>query len=110
MWDCGGCANGCVRHDFCDVGVTGREGAYKLLLGGRGGRNTVRGRAMSRTFSTREETLETIEKVILLYMDRAEPRERFGAMLDRLGFENAEAILLSDELTERKAEILSAPH
>ena len=102
----GGCANGCVRHDLCDVGFTGRENAYRLLLGGRGGRHMTKGRPVSREFSRREDLLQAAESALLLYIDRAEPKERFGAMLERLGFENAEALILSGELLERKAEIL----
>ena len=50
-----------------------------------------------------------VEKAILLYKDQGAPGERFYKLLERLGMEQAEALLLSDELLARKDEILSRP-
>ena len=47
-----------------------------------------------------------MEKAILLFRDQGKSGERFADTIARIGFENAEAQLLGDELLKRKAEIL----
>ena len=42
------------------------------------------------------------------YREQGKTGERFSDTIERLGFENVEAQLLSDEILERKEEILSA--
>lgn len=49
-----------------------------------------------------------IEKALLLYREQGKTGERFAATINRLGFENVEKQLLSDDLLERKQEILDA--
>ena len=49
-----------------------------------------------------------IEKAILLYREQGITGERFAATIERLGFDNVEQQLLSDEILERKQEILDA--
>ena len=47
-----------------------------------------------------------IEKTILLYKEQGKTGERLSQTIERLGFENVESQLLSNELLERKEEIL----
>ena len=47
-----------------------------------------------------------MEKCILLFRDQGLAGERFATTIERLGFENAEAQLLGNDLLERKQEIL----
>ena len=58
------------------------------------------------TVETEEEVLALVEKCILLFRDKGIAGERFADTLERIGFETAQAILLSDELLRRKEEIL----
>ena len=64
---------------------------------------------MTAVFPRKEEVFPVVEKAILLYKDQGAPGERFYKLLERLGMEQAEALLLSDELLARKDEILSRP-
>ena len=57
-------------------------------------------------FTSKEEALNVIEKAILLYREQGITGERFAATIERLGFDNVEQQLLSDEILERKQEIL----
>lgn len=59
-------------------------------------------------FTSKEEALNVIEKAILLYREQGITGERFAATIERLGFDNVEQQLLSDEILERKQEILDA--
>ena len=52
--------------------------------------------------------MDVIEKAILLYREQGKTGERFGATIERLGFENVEAQLLSNDILDRKQEILEA--
>ena len=61
---------------------------------------------LSKVFTDQEEVLSVIEKAILLFRDQGKSGERFADTIARIGFENAEAQLLGNELLERKAEIL----
>lgn len=100
---CGRCVGKC-RFDAIEDGVNG----YKIYIGGRWGKSVAQGRSLSKIFTSKEEALDVIEKAILLYREQGKTGERFAQTIDRLGFENVEAQLLSDDLLERKQEILDA--
>lgn len=100
---CGRCVGKC-RFGAIEDGVNG----YKIYVGGRWGKKVAQGRSLGKIFTSKEEALNVIEKAILLYREQGKTGERFAETIDRLGFENVEAQLLSDELLERKQEILEA--
>lgn len=99
---CGRCAGKC-RFDAMGEGISG----YKIYIGGRWGKKTAQGRALGKVFTSKEEALDVIEKAILLFREQGAAGERFATTIERLGFEKAERLLLSDELLRRKEEILS---
>ena len=81
---------------------------YKIYIGGRWGKKTAHGRALSKVFTDKEEALNVIEKAILLFREQGKTGERFAKTIERLGFENVEAQLLANGLLERKQQILDA--
>lgn len=101
--NCGRCVGKC-HFDAIEDGKVG----YKIYLGGRWGKRVGRGIPLSKIFSTKEEVMEVIEKAILLYREQGKTGERFGATIERLGFDNVEAQLLSNDILDRKQEILEA--
>lgn len=101
--NCGRCVGKC-RFDAIE---TGKQG-YKIYIGGRWGKKVAQGRTLSKIFLDKEEALNVIEKALLLYREQGKTGERFAQTIDRIGFENVEKQLLSDELLERKQEILDA--
>lgn len=101
--NCGRCIGKC-RFDAIEDGTYG----YKIYIGGRWGKKIARGRALSKIFTSKEEALDVIEKAILLFREQGETGERFARTIERLGFENVEKQLLSNDLLERKQEILDA--
>ena len=82
------------------------ETLYRIYIGGTWGKSTRMGTPLSRLV-TREEVLPILEKTMLWFKENGEPKERLGKALDRIGFERAEAEILSDEILSRKDEILA---
>lgn len=101
--NCGRCIGKC-RFDAIEGGQTG----YKIYIGGRWGKKVAQGRALTKIFTDKEEALNVIEKAILLFREQGKTGERFSQTVDRLGFENVEQMLLSDDILNRKQEILEA--
>ena len=101
--NCGRCVGTC-HFDALKDGIYG----YKIYIGGRWGKKIAQGRALSKVFTDKEEALNVIEKAILLFREQGKTGERFAKTIERLGFENVEAQLLSDDLLERKQQILDA--
>lgn len=101
--NCGRCVGKC-RFDAIESGTNG----YKIYIGGRWGKSIARGKTLSKVFTTKEEALSVIEKVILLYREKGKTGERFSQTIERLGFEEVEKELYSDDILERKQDILDA--
>lgn len=101
--NCGRCVGKC-HFDAIEDGKVG----YKIYIGGRWGKRIARGMTLNKVFTSKEEALDIIEKTILLYREQGKTGERLSQTIERLGFENVEAQLLSNDLLERKQEILDA--
>ena len=63
---------------------------------------------LNKVFTDREEVLAVVEKTILLFREQGQTGERFADTIARLGFENVQAQLLSDDLLARKTDNLTA--
>lgn len=99
--NCGRCIGKCPFH--CnDEGMNG----YKIYIGGRWGKRTAHGQMLNKIFTDKQEVLDTVEKAILLFRKEGIPGERFADTINRIGFQQAQAMLLGNELLEKKAEIL----
>lgn len=101
--NCGRCIGTC-HFDALEDGTYG----YKIYIGGRWGKKIAHGKALSKVFTDKEEAMQVIEKAILLFREQGKTGERFAKTIERLGFENVEAQLLSNDLLERKQQILDA--
>ena len=100
---CGRCLNKCPFGAFANS-VTG----YRVYIGGRWGKRVAQGRYLDKVFTDREEVLNVVEKAILLFREQGITGERFADTVARLGFENVQEQLLSDDLLSRKQENLTA--
>lgn len=81
---------------------------YRVYIGGRWGKKFAHGRYLDKVFTDKEEVLGVIEKAILLFREQGITGERFADTIARLGFENVQEQILSDEILSRKEENLSA--
>lgn len=51
--------------------------------------------------------MSVVEKAILLFREQGNAGERFADTVARIGFENAEEQLISDEILSRREQILA---
>ena len=98
----------CVTLAKCPFSAMTEEvTGYKVTLGGRWGKKVGQGTEMSKLFTSKEEVLDVVEKTMLFFKDQGNAGERLSETIDRVGFDKAEAMILSNELLERKEEILA---
>ena len=94
----------CIRK--CPFGVvTDGEQGYKVYIGGRWGKFSRQGSSIDRMFS-KEEVMDFIDKALLFYKKNGLTKERFGAMIDRIGFDTVYEALMKDDILAEKEEIL----
>ena len=98
---CGVCTGKCpfkaVAHDTVTM--------YKIYVGGTWGKRTRMGTALSRMVSE-EEILPILEKTLLWFRENGYQEERLGMTIDRVGVIALERALFSDDLLNRRDEIL----
>lgn len=99
---CGRCVGQCPFNAI-ENGTYG----YKIYVGGRWGKKISHGITINKIFTDKEEALDVIEKVILLYRQQGKIGERLASTIERLGFENVQKQLLSNNLLERKEKIIN---
>lgn len=92
----------------CPFGAVSEDTpGYKVFVGGRWGKKGAPGIPLSKLFTDEQEVLDVIEKAILLFREQGVAGERFGETIARIGFEEAEKELFSDDILERKQQILA---
>ena len=81
---------------------------YRVYIGGRWGKKVTQGRYLDKVFTDKEEVFSIVEKAILLFREQGITGERFADTVARLGFENVQEQLISDDLLARKEENIKA--
>lgn len=99
--------NHCGRcQGKCPFGVTADYiNGYKICVGGRWGKKTATGHALSKIFTSEAEVLDTVERIILLFRNEGITGERLSDTVARLGFSYVEEKVLHGEI--RKDDILA---
>ena len=88
--------NHCGRcKDQCLFDAISYQNGLKVCIGGRWGKKTASSIPLNHVFTSEEEVLDMVEKVICLFRDEGIKGERFADTISRLGFENVEAKLLN---------------
>ena len=95
---CGRCDGKCPFKAFGNY-----TQGYRVYIGGRWGKKVARGKFLNKIFTDREEVLNIVEKAIILFRDQGAAGERFADTVARLGFENVEKQLLTDELLLKRS-------
>lgn len=104
------CTNCGVCVGKCPFGAVPKdaESVCRIYVGGTWGKKQRMGTLLSGTFK-KSEIIDIIEKVMLWFKENAYAKERLGAAIDRLGVDVLEKALATNDLLDRKEEILSAP-
>lgn len=100
--NCGLCIDKC-HFDAVEEGQKG----LKIYIGGKWGKVFRPGNLVKGIY-TEDEVIKIIEKTLLVYREQGKTGERFGDMIDRVGFEKIESQILNDEILNRKDEILDS--
>ncbi len=100
--NCGKCVGACNFDS-----IEEKKRGYMITLGGIWGKTQRLGTPMPGVYSE-DEVMKLIEKALLIYREQGITGERFGRTVDRIGFDNFVAQMLSDEILERKQAILEA--
>ena len=108
--DTGKCTKCGVCVGKCPFGAVPKEAASvcRVFVGGTWGKTQRMGTLISATYAP-EEIPTVIEKVMLWYKENGYAKERLGATIDRLGADALERGIATDDLIERREEILSRP-
>ena len=104
------CTNCGVCVGKCPFGAVPKESdsACRIFVGGTWGKTQRMGTQLLNTYSV-DEIPTVIEKVMLWYKENGYVKERLGATIDRIGVDALEAALATNELLDRKEEILTKP-
>ena len=87
-----GCQINCAESWVRDLGLFGKPKGWTLVIGGNVGTNPRLAQELTTELSD-EQALEKISRVIDYYKETASKGERFGKMIDRIGFETVKAAL-----------------
>lgn len=98
---CGVCLGKCPFGAFPVEG----EAVCRIYAGGTWGKKTRMGTALSELIPV-TEVGDTVEKIMLWYKENGLAKERLGGTIDRLGVDAFEKAIYSDDLLQRKAQIL----
>ena len=86
---CGRCKNKCL---FDAISYTD---GYKVSIGGRWGKKTATAQPLNYVFTSEDQVLDMVEKVICFFRDEGISGERFADTINRLGFDYVESRLLN---------------
>jgi len=85
-----GCPNQCAETCIKDIGFVGMPKGWKLFVGGNGGGKPRLSRELARDLTT-EQALGLADVIVEFYKENARPRQRLGAMIEKMGFEEFKA-------------------
>ena len=90
--NCGRCVG------MCPFGAVEHRDGYRICIGGRWGKRVAHGVALNKLFTSREEVLDMVEKVVLFYRNEGISGERLSDTISRLGFDHVEDKLLHQDI------------
>lgn len=99
---CGVCIGKCPFKAVEHEGKT----VYKIFVGGTWGKTSRNGTPLT-SYVSEEEIYPILEKTILWFKKYAQPKERLGKAIDRIGFAAFEKEILGSTILDEKEMILS---
>ncbi len=81
-----GCPNQCAETCIKDVGLVGLKNGWKVFVGGNGGGKARLSQEIAKDLSD-EDALALVDRVVEYFNANARPRQRLGAMLEKVGMD-----------------------
>ncbi|WP_207744929.1 NAD(P)/FAD-dependent oxidoreductase [Paraclostridium bifermentans] len=81
-----GCPNSCADNHTRDIGLMGTPKGWTVFVGGKGGTIPRLGDRLVMGIPD-GKVLDLVDDIVNLYSDNANNKERLGAYIDRVGFE-----------------------
>lgn len=100
---CNSCGK-CIRNCYFKC-LDSEAHGVKIVIGGRWGRERRVADELPGIYTV-EEAMDILEKALLCFRKYGHQKERFGLLVERMGFEKIKDMLLSDELLQEKEAIL----
>lgn len=88
-----GCPNQCAENCIKDISFFGTPKGWRMLIGGNGGARPRLAKELAKDIDT-ETALELADKVVGYFKENAKPRQRIGAMLEKMDFEDFKSAVL----------------
>lgn len=82
-----GCPKNCMEAKSQDIGFLGTPSGYKVFIGGKGGGNQALGNLLAEGVQP-EEMKGIVAKVIDVYTENAQGREKLTKVIERIGLES----------------------
>lgn len=79
-----GCPRQCAETCIKDIGLVGTAKGWCVLVGGNGGARPRLAQELTRDL-TDEEAVRLVDKIIAYYRANARPRQRLGALIEKIG-------------------------
>jgi NAD(P)H-nitrite reductase large subunit len=90
-----GCPNQCAETCIKDIGLVGMPNGWKILVGGNGGAKPRLSQELAKDLTT-DQVRRLADKIIDYYKANARARQRLGAMIEKMGFDEFKSAVLSD--------------
>ncbi|MFI5381983.1 MAG: NAD(P)/FAD-dependent oxidoreductase [Tepidisphaerales bacterium] len=88
-----GCANQCAETAIKDIGLVGGAHGWLVMVGGNGGTCPRLAKTLVDEEVSTERALELVEQIVQFYEKHAQPQERLGETINRLGMPDVKKAL-----------------
>lgn len=91
-----GCPNSCADNHTRDIGLMGMPKGWTIFVGGKGGTIPRLGNRLIMNVPD-DNVLDIVDKIVNIYSENASNKERLGAYIDRIGFDEFKSLVSSDK-------------
>lgn len=87
-----GCPNSCADNHTRDIGLMGTPKGWTVFAGGKGGTIPRLGDRLIMNLSE-ESALDLVDKIVNVYKDNAQGKQRLGSFIDKIGIEEFKSMI-----------------
>lgn len=94
-----GCPNSCSDNHTRDIGLMGMPKGWTVFVGGKGGKMPRLGDRLLMNIPD-DKVLELVDEVVNVYANNATGKERLGAYINRIGFDEFKSMFDLDKFLQ----------